>query len=84
MKKHFYIFHAVQPTFTEEPKQQRKYAGTVVAENLQEAYAKSQNNDRHWNTKKPCRSTSVGDVIQEGDNNFLITGTDFVALIEQK
>ena len=83
MKK-FHIFHAELPSFTEEPEQKRKYAGCVVAESLEQAFVRSQNLDRHWNQKKPCRSTSVGDVIQVDDTDYLVTGTSFVALIEHK
>jgi hypothetical protein len=75
--KTFHILQAVVPTFDEEPDQYRKHVGSVEATCLEEAYFKSQNMDRHWNPKKPCRSTSIGDVIQFDDRNFMVAGTGF-------
>jgi len=37
---------------------------TVEADDLDEAYAMTQNVEKAWNTEKPCRSTSVGDVLK--------------------
>lgn len=75
--KEFHILQAVVPTFDEEPDQYRKPVGVVKATSIEEAYAKTQNLDRHWNYNKPCRSTSVGDVIQVDDQNFLVTNVGF-------
>lgn len=80
--KQYYIFHAVMPSFTEEPVQERKYVGSVCAESLEDAYQKSQNFDRHWNKYAPCRSTSVGDVIQEDDVDYVVAGVGFNAIIQ--
>lgn len=78
--KTFFILHAVVPTFDEEPDQYRKCVGEVTATCLEEAYFKSQNLDRHWNKTKPCRSTSIGDVIQVDDKNFLVAGSGFLLI----
>lgn len=82
--KQYYIFHAVLPSFDEEVEQERKYVGSVCAESLEQAYQKSQNLDRHWNKYAPCRSTSVGDVIQEDDVDYLVAGIGFKAIIQTK
>lgn len=81
--KTYHIFHAINPQFEENVNQQRKYAGSVEADSLEQAYFKSQNWERHWNQQSPCRSTSVGDVIQDEDAvDFLVAGVGFRALIE--
>jgi hypothetical protein len=78
--KTFFILHVVIPTFNEEPNQNRKCVGEVKATCLEEAYFKSQNLDRHWNFKKPCRSTSIGDVIQVDDKDFMVASSGFQLL----
>jgi hypothetical protein len=61
----FHIYHAVNPTFTSEFNQERELVGTVSAESLEDAYVRSQNIGGHWNPINHCRSTSIGDVIQD-------------------
>ena len=61
----FHIHHVVSPTFDSKSESNTitKYAGTVRANSLQDAFIKSQcidGNENQWNT----RSTSVGDYIQ--------------------
>jgi hypothetical protein len=82
--KTYHIFHAVMPQFEEIIEQERKYVGSVLAESLEHAFVRSQNLERHWNQQSPCRSTSVGDVIQSEDNNidYLVAGIGFKALIQ--
>lgn len=79
--KTYHIFHAVHPSFEEVVDQHRKYVGSVIAESLDEAYTKSQNFDRYWNREKPCRSTSIGDVIQEDDVDFMVAGIGFTMIV---
>lgn len=80
--KTFHIFHAINPCFEEVEEQQRKYVGSVTADSFEQAYIKSQNFDRHWNQKKPCRSTSVGDAIELDSVVYMVTNTGFRLLIE--
>ncbi len=74
--------------FEEIEHQPRKYVGSIYAESIERAFQRSQN-DRHtngeeeqlnndiWNPTNPCRSTSVGDVIQDEDKFFMVCGTGF-------
>lgn len=53
-------------------------AGTVDAENLDDAYTKTQNLENLWNPGKPCRSVSVGDVLMErGGNAYRVQAFGF-------
>ncbi len=78
----YHIHHSTaNGKFQEIEKQPREYAGFVEADSLEEAYMKSQNSSETWNPTNPCRSTSVGDVIQ-GDNGFhMVCGIGFKQLI---
>ncbi len=81
--KQYHIFHATSPLrFTETEIQPREYAGFVYANSIEHAFILSQNNENVWNTANPCRSTSVGDVIQENDKFFMVCGQSFKELIE--
>lgn len=77
------IHHATgEYRFTETEAQERKIVGTVEAESLNGAYYKSQNLLDNWNKEEPCRSTSVGDVIQEDSKFFLVCGLGFKEILE--
>ncbi len=79
--KQYHIFHATgRDRFSEVAIQPRIYAGYVEATSLNEAYALSQNIDSAWNEVQPCRSTSVGDVIQDDDTFYMVCGVGFEAL----
>lgn len=80
----YHIFHAIHTgvRFTETEIQPREYVGFVYANSLEEAYINSQNIDDEWNPENPCRSTSVGDVIQDNDKFFMVCGIGFKELIE--
>lgn len=80
--KEYHILHAELPSFTEEPQQKRKCVGSVFAESIEDAFLKSQNHTRHWNIQKPCRSTSIGDVIQDDGVDYIVAGVGFKALVE--
>lgn len=68
--KVFTIYHAVGPEkFIETEDQIRLYAGEVKANSFEMAYRLSQNMEWPWNVNNPCRSTSIGDIIQ-CDNEF--------------
>ena len=74
----YHIFHAVGPRkFTETSYQPREYAGFVEASSLEDAYTKSQNDENPWNPHNPCRSTSVGDVIQDDSGFYMVLGMGF-------
>lgn len=77
--KQYHIHHAIKPTFDETEVQLRKYVGFVNAISLNEAFIKSQNHDIDW-AKNETRSTSIGDVIQDGDKLFLVKGIGFKEL----
>lgn len=78
--KIFNIYHAVGPDkFTANPDQIRLYAGHVQAETLEQAFYLSQNLDFvSWNSLNPCRSTSVGDMIETDNRWFLVSDTGFI------
>jgi hypothetical protein len=82
--KQYHIYHATSPglRFTEQKDQPREYVGFVEANSIEEAYQKSQNFELLWNPSNPCRSTSVGDVIQEDEGFFLVKGIGFELLDE--
>lgn len=81
--RQFHIYHSTGlDRFTEVENQPRAYAGYVIANSLEMAYSKSQNGDWPWNLLNPCRSTSVGDVIQNGDEFHMVSGIGFTLLVE--
>jgi hypothetical protein len=75
----YHIFHATGPDkFSEVEIQPREYVGFVEADSLEDAFIKSQNQENPWNPVNPCRSTSVGDVIQNDDGEFhMVLGVGF-------
>lgn len=78
LQNKYHIHHSTGINkFEEVEKQPREYAGFVQATSIQQAFELSQNADEPWNTFYPCRSTSVGDVIQDGDKFFMVCGTGF-------
>lgn len=78
LQNKYHIHHSTGINkFEEVEKQPREYAGFVIANSLDDAYMKSQNMEEPWNTFYPCRSTSVGDVIQDGDKFFMVCGIGF-------
>ena len=77
----YHIHHATgQHRFEEVIKQPRVYAGFVEANSLEEAYMKAQNAEEAWNIVNPCRSTSVGDIIQDNEHFYMVKGTGFECL----
>jgi len=74
----YHIYHSTgKDRFSEVVDQPRIYAGFVEASSLEDAYALSQNIDQPWNPTNPCRSTSVGDVIQSDEGFFFVKGFGF-------
>ena len=76
----FHIYHSTgKDRFQEVENQPRIYAGFVQADSLEEAYMLSQNQGDGdiWNATNPCRSTSVGDVIQSDEGFYMVCGIGF-------
>ena len=81
----YHIYHATgDKRFTEAEEQPRVYAGYVDAPSLEHAFTKSQNFEGIWNPTNPCRSTSVGDVIQDDDGFHMVCGLGFRKLVSQE
>jgi len=84
--KLYHIFLAVESssTYTEEEFQIRKYAATVIAKDLEEAFKKSQNDFNPDYAKKNVRSCSVGDLIQDNDGFYMVCASGFklICLLE--
>lgn len=81
--KQYHIYHSTgRNKFEPVEVQPREYAGFVEASSLEDAFIKSQNLDEPWNTFNPCRSTSVGDVIQSDEGFFMVDGVGFKELIQ--
>lgn len=79
--RQFHIFHSTGiHRFNEVQVQPRVYAGYVEAESLEAAYCHSQNPGPQWEYAN-TRSTSVGDVIQDGDSFFMVCGMGFKELV---
>lgn len=79
----YHIYHATgEHRFQEVDRQARDYAGFVEASSLEEAFAKSQNLDEPWNPVFPCRSTSVGDVIQDDNGLHMVCNIGFKQLVQ--
>lgn len=77
--RQFHIHQAINPTFTEDEVQDRKYVGFVEADNLEKAFEYAQNDHVDWCFNQ-VRSTSVGDVIQDDDKFYLVMGVGFKQL----
>jgi len=76
--RQFKIYHATGTNrFQEVEKQPRVLAGTIEADSLQGAFVKTQNFNESWNKENPCRSTSVGDVIESDEGYFMVCGLGF-------
>lgn len=79
MKQIYNIYHAIGPEkFTESQDQIRIYVGHVEANSLNQAYALTQNHEWPWNVNAPCRSTSVGDVIECDGKFYMVAGIGFI------
>lgn len=76
----YHIHQANPPLFTEDVHQYRDYVGFVEANSLEEAFRLSQNGEKPWNEAKPCRSTSVGDIIQAPDGFYMVKNIGFQKL----
>jgi hypothetical protein len=79
--KTYRIWHATgENRFMPVADQPREFVGTVEAESLDDAFRMSQNFVLHWNLENPCRSTSVGDVIEDETGFHMVCGMGFQTL----
>lgn len=76
----YHIHQSNPPHFTEDVHQYRDYVGFVEANSVEEAFRLSQNGEKSWNATNPCRSTSVGDIIQAPDGFYMVKGIGFQKL----
>ena len=88
LPKLYHIFHSVSEMymFTEHEDQTRKYAASICAYDLEDAFRRSQN-DIDGNTeyqKYNVRSCSVGDLIQDNEGFYMVCESGFrlVCLLE--
>ncbi len=54
-----------------------KLVGQVDTDDLETAYADTQNIYDNWNPSAPCRSSSVGDVFKLNDSYFVVESCGF-------
>jgi hypothetical protein len=72
------IYHSIGINkFEEVEDQERIHIGFVYTDSLENAFRLSQNLDNVWNTMDPCRSTSVGDVIECKEGFYMVGGSGF-------
>lgn len=77
--KLYHIFHTINKAYLgiERVEQPRKYIGWVMAEDLQDAWIKAQNDwNPHYREYK-VRSTCIGDFIQDDEAIYMIIGNGF-------
>lgn len=48
-----------------------------LMDQLEEVFYKSQNIDRSWRKRGPCRSTSVGDIVRVADEYWIVASVGF-------
>jgi len=76
----FNIYHSTGINkFKEVENQPRIYVGFVKADSVEEVFMLSQNEGDGdvWNAVNPCRSTSVGDVIESDEGFYMVCGMGF-------
>lgn len=78
--RQFHIHHATGPKmFSETEVQPRDYVGFVHATSLENAFKLTQGDiNPEWDE----RSTSVGDIIQDGTQFYMVCGVGFKLLFE--
>lgn len=73
MEKNYKIYHKTSETNFD-------MVGEVEATTLQEAFQLSNNIFDNWNKEKPCRSTSIGDVIEVEGVSYEVQPIGFTML----
>jgi hypothetical protein len=53
--------------------------GSVEAESIVDAFRLAQNDFNEEYASLGCRSTSVGDIITDGDNHYMVKGKGFAS-----
>ena len=56
-----------------------EYVGTVEAENVAQAFKLAQNDFNEEYASLGHRSTSVGDIMTDGDTHYMVKGTGFAS-----
>ena len=75
------IHHATSESmFSHVENQPRILVGQIEASSIDDAYFKTQNWNEPWNMATPCRSTSVGDVIESDEGFYMVCGIGFKLL----
>ena len=84
----YHIYHSMNKKymFTEHEHQPRKYAGYVMAGDMEEAVELSQNSAKEWNPVNPQRSTSTGDIVQDDYGFYMVCTKGFrlLCLVEDE
>ena len=88
LKREFCIYHNTnkETMFRSTPlkdgeKRDFKYIGAVMASSLEEAFILSQNDFNEEYAEIGARSTSVGDVILDGNDFYLVKGIGFECIL---
>jgi hypothetical protein len=81
--KMYHIYHCMNKKymFTENEHQPRKYIGFVMANDIEEAYSKCQNDHNSLDyIKYNVRSLAIGDIIQDNYGFYMVTNQVFKLL----
>lgn len=88
LKREFCIYHNTnkETMFRSTPlkdgeKRDFKYIGAVMASSLEEAFILSQNDFNEEYAEIGVRSTSVGDMILDGNDFYLVKGIGFECIL---
>jgi len=88
LKREFCIYHNTnkETMFRSTPlkdgeKRDFKYIGAVMASSLEEAFILSQNDFNEEYAEIGARSTSVGDMILDGNDFYLVKGIGFECIL---
>lgn len=79
VQKQFHIYHCINKEFmfTETEKQPRKYVGSVMARDMEQAFMYAQNDFNEAYKKYGQRSTSVGDIVQDDHGFYMVMNMGF-------
>jgi len=81
----YHIFLSVETDkmFTEEEYQVRRYAATVIASDLEDAFRQAQQENPDY-AEKRVRSCAVGDLIQDQEGFYMVCASGFklICLLE--
>lgn len=78
-EKNYSIWHPLGNVINHEcshVKHEYQHVGNVTAQNKEQAFINSQRFSAQW-ADRNVRSTSVGDIISDGDRHFMVKGMGF-------